>query len=154
MAKLDSEACAISIDEMLDAREKYKNVDPEKADEIIGSMVERSLEGKKPNIGMKLNEYLINGMLSGTGTPVVNTIGGGIQTIMKPLLNLIDAYVPKKGVTPVQAQRERRAAKAAVSALMDGWKTDLVFLSRGFGTGLPVDFKITPKSPRHVRETV
>ena len=39
MAKLDSEACAISIDEMLDAREKYKNVDPEKADEIIGSMV-------------------------------------------------------------------------------------------------------------------
>ncbi len=146
MAKLDSEACAISIDEMLDAREKYKNVDPEKADEIIGSMVERSLEGKKPNIGMKLNEYLINGMLSGTGTPVVNTIGGGIQTIMKPLLNLIDAYVPKKGVTPVQAQRERRAAKAAVSALMDGWKTDLVFLSRGFGTGLPVDFKITPKS--------
>ena len=146
MAKLDSEACAISIDEMLDAREKYKNVDPEKADEIIGSMVERSLEGKKPNIGMKLNEYLINGMLSGTGTPVVNTIGGGIQTIMKPLLNLIDAYVPKKGVTPVQAQRERRAAKAAVSALMDGWKTDLVFLSRGFGTGLPVDFKITPKT--------
>ena len=146
MAKLDSEACAIDLDQLLDAREKYKNIDPEKADELVNSFVEKGLEGKKPNLGMKLNEYLINGMLSGTGTPVVNTIGGGIQTIMKPLLNLIDAYVPKKGVTPIQAQRERRAAKAAVSALMDGWKTDLVFLSRGFSTGLPVDFKITPRA--------
>ena len=146
MAKLDSEACAINLDQMLDAREKYKNVDPEKADKIMESFVEQALEGKKPNLGMKINEYLINGMLSGTGTPVVNTLGGGIQTIMKPLLNLIDAYVPKSGRTALQAQRDKRAAKATVSALFDGWTTDMVFFSRGFGTGMPVDFKITPRS--------
>ena len=146
MAKLESEACAIDLDQMLDAREKYKNVDPEKADKIMESFVEQALEGKKPNVGMKINEYLINGMLSGTGTPVVNTLGGGIQTIMKPLLNLLDAYVPKRGQTALEAQRERRAAKAAVSALTDGWTTDMIFFSRGFGTGMPVDFKVTPAS--------
>ena len=146
MAKLESEACAVNLHEILDARQKYKNLDPEEADNIVTSMVEQALEGKKPNIGMKLNEYLINGMLSGFGTPVVNTLGGGIQTVMKPLLNLLDAYIPKRGVSAVEAQRERRAAKAMVSALFDGWKTDMIFLSRGFGTGVPIDFKVTPKS--------
>jgi hypothetical protein len=33
-----------------------------------------------------------------------------------------------------------------VSALTDGWVSDSIFLSRGFGTGLPVDFKLTPKA--------
>ena len=146
MAKLESEACAVSLDAMLDGYEKLQKVDPEEASKYVSALFEDGLVGKKPNAGQKLNEYLINGMLSGTGTPVVNAIGGGIQTGMKPLLNLIDSYVPKKGVSAAQAQQERRAAKAMVSALFDGWKNDMVFFSRAFETGLPVDFKLTPKA--------
>ena len=146
MAKLDSNACAVDIDQMIDAYEKYKDVSPEKAGELINDLFEQGLAGKKPNLFQKLNEFIINGMLSGLGTPVVNTIGGGLQTFAKPLLNAIDAYVPKIGQNAAEALRERRAAKAMVSALTDGWVSDTIFLSRGFGTGLPVDFKLTPKA--------
>ena len=146
MAKLDSNACAVSIDEMVDAYDKFKDVDPEKAGELVSELFEKGLEGKKPNLFQKINEFIINGMLSGLGTPVVNTLGGGIQTVAKPLLNAIDAYVPKAGRSSAEALRERRAAKAMVSALTDGWVADTTFLSRGFGTGLPVDFKLTPKA--------
>ena len=120
MAKLDSNACAVSIDEMVDAYDKFKDVDPEKAGELVSELFEKGLEGKKPNIFQKINEFIINGMLSGLGTPVVNTLGGGIQTVAKPLLNAIDAYVPKAGRSATEALRERRAAKAMVSALTDG----------------------------------
>jgi hypothetical protein len=146
MAKLDSNACAVDIDQMVDAYEKYKDVSPEKAGELINDLFEQGLAGKKPNLFQKINEFIINGMLSGLGTPVVNTIGGGLQTFAKPLLNAIDAYVPKAGQNAAEALRERRAAKAMVSALSDGWVSDSIFLSRGFGTGLPVDFKLTPKA--------
>jgi hypothetical protein len=146
MAKLDSNACAVDIDQMIDAYEKYKDVSPEKAGELINDLFEQGLAGKKPNLFQKLNEFIINGMLSGLGTPVVNTIGGGLQTFAKPLLNAINAYVPKAGQNAAEALRERRAAKAMVSALTDGWVSDTIFLSRGFGTGLPVDFKLTPKA--------
>jgi hypothetical protein len=146
MAKLDSNACAVDIDQMVDAYEKYKDVSPEKAGELINDLFEQGLAGKKPNLFQKLNEFIINGMLSGLGTPVVNTIGGGLQTFAKPLLNAINAYVPKAGQNAAEALRERRAAKAMVSALTDGWVSDSIFLSRGFGTGLPVDFKLTPKA--------
>ena len=146
MAKLDSNACAVDIDQMIDAYEKYKDVSPEKAGELINDLFEQGLAGKKPNLFQKINEFIINGMLSGLGTPVVNAIGGGLQTFAKPLLNAIDAYVPKIGQNAAEALRERRAAKAMVSALTDGWVSDTIFLSRGFGTGLPVDFKLTPKA--------
>ena len=146
MAKLDSNACAVDIDQMIDAYEKYKDVSPEKAGELINDLFEQGLAGKKPNLFQKLNEFIINGMLSGLGTPVVNAIGGGLQTFAKPLLNAIDSYVPKAGQSAVEALRERRAAKTMVSALSDGWVSDSIFLSRGFGTGLPVDFKLTPKA--------
>ena len=146
MAKLDSNACAVDIDQMIDAYEKYKDVSPEKAGELINDLFEQGLAGKKPNLFQKINEFIINGMLSGLGTPVVNAIGGGLQTFAKPLLNAIDAYVPKIGQNAAEALRERRAAKAMVSALTDGWISDSIFLSRGFGTGLPVDFKLTPKA--------
>jgi len=146
MAKLDSNACAVDIDQMIDAYEKYKDVSPEKAGELINELFEQGLAGKKPNLFQKINEFIINGMLSGLGTPVVNAIGGGLQTFAKPLLNAIDAYVPKIGQNAAEALRERRAAKAMVSALTDGWISDSIFLSRGFGTGLPVDFKLTPKA--------
>jgi hypothetical protein len=146
MAKLDSNACAVDIDQMVDAYEKYKDVSPEKAGELINDLFEQGLAGKKPNLFQKINEFIINGMLSGLGTPVVNAIGGGLQTFAKPLLNAINAYVPKAGQNAAEALRERRAAKAMVSALSDGWVSDSIFLSRGFGTGLPVDFKLTPKA--------
>jgi hypothetical protein len=146
MAKLDSNACAVDIDQMVDAYEKYKDVSPEKAGELINDLFEQGLAGKKPNLFQKINEFIINGMLSGLGTPVVNTIGGGLQTFAKPFLNAIDSYVPKIGQNAAEALRERRAAKAMVSALSDGWVSDSIFLSRGFGTGLPVDFKLTPKA--------
>jgi len=146
MAKLDSNACAVDIDQMIDAYEKYKDVSPEKAAEVVNELFEQGLAGKKPNFGQKLNEFIINGMLSGLGTPVVNTLGGGLQTLAKPLLNAISAYVPKAGRNAAEALKERRAAKAMLSALTDGWNADTIFLSRGFGTGLPVDFKLTPKA--------
>ena len=146
MAKLNSKECAINIHDILDAHEKYKDVDPEKARQLVTDLFEQGLAGKKPNIGMKINEFIINGMLSSLGTPIVNAIGGGLQTFAKPLLNAIDAYVPRIGQSAAEALRERRAAKAMVSALTDGWVSDTIFLSRGFGTGLPVDFKLTPKA--------
>ena len=41
MAKLDSNACAVDIDQMVDAYEKYKDVSPEKAGELINDLFEQ-----------------------------------------------------------------------------------------------------------------
>ena len=66
MAKLDSNACAVSIDEIVDAYDKFKDVDPEKAAELAQAAFEDGLlKNKKPNVFQKINEFIINGMLSG-----------------------------------------------------------------------------------------
>ena len=131
--------CSVNvIDPMLDAYAKSKSIDPEKAAEVVSSAFEGALAGKKPNFGQKLNELLINSMLSGLGTPVVNTIGNGIQTLIKPILAVLQS-LPK-------GKEEQRAARAMLSAAFDGWKGDSIFFSSAWKSGLPVDFSITPKS--------
>ena len=139
MSKINPNCAINTIDPMLDAYQKAKTIDPEKAEELVTKAFEGALAGKKPNIGQKLNEFLINAMLSGLGTPVVNAIGNGIQAITKPLLAVIQAGFG--GSTA-----DKRAARAMLSAAFDSWKGDSIFFRQAWKTGLPVDFNLTPKA--------
>ena len=141
-------ACQTKFGEVLDVYDAAKEVDPTKAGDVVTNMFKDGLAHKKPNGWMMFNEYLINAMLSGTGTPIVNFLSNTIQTLAKPTLDLINAYTPKvfSKMSQSQIRAERRAARAAISSIFDGWAQDSVFFTRGIKSGLPADFMLTPKS--------
>lgn len=141
-------ACQAKFGETLDVYDAAKEVDPTKAGDVVTNMFKDGLSGKKPNGFMMFNEYLINAMLSGTGTPIVNFLSNTIQTLVKPTLELINAYTPKvfSKMSQSQIRAERRAARAAVSAIFDGWGQDSIFFTRGIKSGLPADFTLSPKA--------
>jgi len=123
---------------MARAHKKAKEVNPEGADDMITDLMKQGLEKKKPTIYSKLNEYLINAMLLGLGTPLVNFVSNFGQSIILPSLNYLKS-LPK-------GTAARREAAAMFSALSEGWKTDLLFFNKGWKTGLPVDFELSPKA--------
>jgi hypothetical protein len=107
--------------------------------DVVTNFAKEGLSGKKPNVWQIFNEYVINAMLSGTGTPVVNFIGNAVNTLAKPTLRVIATSLRNDKM----AQRE---ARAMFDSMFDGLKTDLVFLNNGVKAGLPVDFQLTPKA--------
>lgn len=117
---------------------KAREVNPEGIRDLTTRFAQEGLAGKRPNVWNMVNEYSINSLLSGTGTPVVNVLSNSIQTLMKPTLEVIKS-IPK-------GQAARREALAMWSAIFDGAKLDLMFLQKGFKTGLPADFVLTPKA--------
>ena len=107
--------------------------------DVVTKFAEKGLSGEKPNLWQIFNEYTINAMLSGTGTPVVNFIGNAVNALAKPTLRVIATSLRGDKM----AQRE---ARAMFDSMFDGLKTDLVFLNNGVKAGLPVDFQLTPKA--------
>lgn len=120
------------------SHKKAKEVNPEGADDMITNLMKQGLEGKKPTVYSMINEYLINAMLSGLGTPLVNFVSNLGQTFVLPSLNFLKS-IPK-------GTAARREAAAMLSGITEGWKTDLLFFNKGFKSGLPVDFELSPKA--------
>ena len=118
---------------------KVDRTDPKAVSDIVRKMVEQGLDKKKPNGWQIFNEYVINAMLSGTGTPVVNFIGNAVNALAKPTLRVIATSFGNDKLA-------KREARAMFDSMFDGLKTDLVFLNNGFKAGLPVDFQLSPKA--------
>lgn len=141
------EQCKVNFLDSIEKRGAFKEQGlDEQADQVFNYFRDTGLAGKKPNLAMQVNEYIINGMLSGLGTPIVNIIGNGIQSVLKPVLNVIASSMPRivTGKTAQEAAVARREARAMLSALMDGWKHDLLYFNMARKTGVPVNFEVTP----------
>ena len=134
-----SVACQNVLKNLGEVMQKTNKVDDAAVTGVVQKFVEDALEKKKPNGWQIFNEYVINAMLSGTGTPVVNFIGNAVNTLAKPTLRVIaTAFSNDKAA--------KREARAMFDSIFDGLKTDLVFLNKGVSAGLPVDFQLTPKA--------
>lgn len=131
-------ACQTMLNELADQAIKAGQYDEALADKILTQHIKDKLSNKKPNGWQMINEYLINAMLSGTGTPVVNFIGNAVNTLAKPTIEVIKTSFSGNKA----AQRE---ARAMFSSIFEGLKGDLVFLNNGVRAGLPVDFQLSPK---------
>ena len=134
-----SKACQTLAKDLFSVVSKLDDVDPDAINDVTKKFIGVGLSQKKPNIWQIFNEYTINAMLSGTGTPVVNFIGNAVNALAKPTLRVIATSLSNDKV----AQRESRAM---FDSIFDGLKSDLVFLNKGFKTGLPVDFQLNPKA--------
>jgi hypothetical protein len=130
--------CQNTLANIAQALVKAKDASPETAGDIVSNLYKQGLEKKKPTVFSMLNEFLINSMLSGLGTPLVNVVSNLGNTLVLPSLNYLKS-IPKGSVA-------RREAAAMFSALSEGWKTDLMFFKGGWKTGMPVDFELTPKA--------
>ena len=130
--------CQRLLGNFTDQAIKAKQYDQKAIDLLIRNFVTENLDKKKPNGWQMINEYLINAMLSGTGTPVVNFIGNAVNTLAKPTIEVIKTSFSGNKA----AQRE---ARAMFSSIFEGLKGDLVFLNNGVKAGLPVDFQLSPK---------
>lgn len=131
-------ACQNQITQLVEARAASKDFSKD-YDSIVKKFMDVGLQGKKPNVFQMYNEYTINAMLSGTGTPVVNFASNMGQVVIRPLLELI------KGVITLNP-RAFRQASAMLESMFDGWVTDAKFFNRAFKSGIPFDFDITPKN--------
>jgi hypothetical protein len=134
-----SVACQNVLKNIGEVISKVDRTDPKAVNDIVRKMVEQGLDKKKPNGWQIFNEYVINAMLSGTGTPVVNFIGNAVNTLAKPTLRVIATSFGNDKLA-------KREARAMFDSMFDGLKTDLVFLNNGFKAGLPVDFQLSPKA--------
>jgi len=130
--------CQRLLGNFTDQAIKAKQYDQKAIDLLIRNFVTENLDKKKPNGWQMINEYLINAMLSGTGTPVVNFIGNAVNTLAKPTIEVIKTSFSGDKA----AQRE---ARAMFSSIFEGLKADLAFLNNGVKAGLPVDFQLSPK---------
>ena len=111
-------------------------VNQKEIDSMLRSLVKDGLEQKKPNWFQMYNEVIINGMLSGLGTPLVNFASNMVQTLAKPTLGVISSTFKDKIA--------KREARALFSAAFEGMGQDMVFLNKGYQTGMPVDFELSP----------
>ena len=134
-----SVACQNVLKNLGEVMQKVDKVDDKAVTGVVQKFIETGLDKKKPNGWQIFNEYVINAMLSGTGTPVLNFIGNAVNAMAKPTLRVIATAFSNDKLA-------KREARAMFDSIFDGLKTDLVFLNKGVSAGLPVDFQLTPKA--------
>ena len=97
----------------------------------------------------KVLEVVINGYLSGFGTPIANGISVGIQNFTAPTLELIGAVTdnlritnrarnPKTGEL-LKSNRAFADGMAMFEAALEGFGADVMFLKQGWKSGYPLD---------------
>lgn len=144
MAKYIDEACQNFLKELASKQQAYKSYSSEeKVEEVVTNLFEEGLSGKKPKVQDMFLEAAINGILSGTGTPIANIASNFMQVAVQPVLTAFQAAV--SAVTG-KNKKTMREAGAQVQALMSGWIADLPFFVKGLKTGVASDFLPTAKS--------
>ena len=96
---------------------------------------------KRSRMSQATLEYSINGMLSGTMTPIANAISIAIQQITQPMLVAVGAMTDALKIT--KGNRSLRDAAAMVEGVLEGFKADMFFFNKGFFQGYPLDTKPT-----------
>jgi len=115
------------------------NVSPDQVADLVSDVMVEGVKGKKPNLWQMATEFVYNSLLSGFGTPIWNSLSGVFQTAIKPVLKSIQGMVTMDKVAA-------REARAMFSSLSDGWIKDFSYFNYALKTGLPMEFKITPRS--------
>lgn len=82
-------------------------------------------------------EAVINGYLSGFGTPIANAISVGVQNFTAPTLEMIGALTDTIKIT--KGNREFADAVAMFEAALEGFGADMIFLKQGWKSGYPLD---------------
>ena len=115
------------------------NVSPDQVADLVSDVMVEGVKGKKPNLWQMATEFVYNSLLSGFGTPIWNSLSGVFQTAIKPVLKSIQGMV-------TMDKAAAREARAMFSSLSDGWIKDFSYFNYALKTGLPMEFKITPRS--------
>lgn len=134
-----TEACQTFLKRVADVTQASRNVNPDAADDFVTKAFSKGINGRKPTLFSMYNEFVINGMISGLGTPIVNIISNMTQLLLRPTLEVIKAAMK---LDP----KALREATAMWSAMADGWASDMVFFGRGFRSGTPFDYEISARS--------
>ena len=115
------------------------NVSPDQVADLVSDVMVEGVKGKKPNLWQMATEFVYNSLLSGFGTPIWNSVSGVFQTAIKPVLKSIQGMV-------TMDRAAAREARAMFSSLTDGWIKDFSYFNYALKTGLPMEFKITPRN--------
>lgn len=87
-----------------------------------------------------LSEIFLNGLLSGTGTPLINLISGATQSMLMPAVDLT------RGLMTANPKLAKEALSMYAGAVR-GFTDFIPFFSQGWAKGLPLDLDIAdPKA--------
>ena len=129
-----SKACEMRLEEVASMAEALDGDDLRAAvRDGVGDFTKRS------RMSQATLEYAINGMLSGTMTPIANAISIAIQQMTQPMLVAIGALTDAVGLT--RGNRTLRDAAAMVEGVLEGFQADMFFFNKGYFQGYPLDTK-------------
>ena len=137
MGKYLSDACLQSAEAIADLDDVAKALPPEDIKHTVNQALGRV--GKMATVREKFISSIINGMLSGTMTPIANSASVALQGLMQTATYSIGAITDKLGVTA--GDRALRDVGAMISSALDGFAADLVYFKAGWETGNPLDIR-------------
>ncbi len=134
MGKFAKDAC-------LDTMKRVANTVP---DETLSARAEREALAdaigeinKRKTIADYGLEFVINGYLSGTMTPIANALSIAVQNVLRPTVYAIGALTDATKIT--EGDRSLRDAYAMLQAATEGFVADLHYFRTGWLRGYPID---------------
>ena len=134
MGKVATDAC-------LDTMKRMANTVP---DETLSARAEREALAdaigeisKRKTIADYGLEFVINGYLSGTMTPIANALSIAVQNVLRPTVYAIGALTDATKIT--KGDRSLRDAYAMLQAATEGFVADLHYFRTGWLRGYPID---------------
>ena len=137
-----SEACNTRVNAALDTAENATVLNEKELVTAIRKGLNKATEPTRFKDGFL--EVVINGYLSGFGTPVANAVSVGIQNFTAPTLEAIGALTDAIKLT--KGNRSVKDAIAMFEASMEGFGADIMFLKQGWKSGYPLDINRTASS--------
>jgi len=136
MAKNLSEVCAGTLSYFMKGLNLSKATGAEK--QYI-DMVAKGAVKKKNFITLAIDgtaEVTVNGLLSGTGTALINLVSGVVQAVLMPTVRLTQGVI----TADTKVMRE---SLSMFSGAVQGFQDFIPFFARGWAKGLPLDLDIT-----------
>ena len=137
-----SESCNTRVNAALDTAENTSVLSEKELVTAIRKGLNKATEPTRFKDGFL--EVIINGYLSGFGTPIANAVSVGIQTFTAPTLEAIGAVTDAIKLT--KGNRSIKDAIAMFEASMEGFGADVMFLKQGWKSGYPLDINRTASS--------
>ena len=100
-------------------------------------------DAKNDSISGIALDVMINGMLSGTGTPMVNIMSMFIQSLMKPLIESVGLVTDSIKLT--NGGREWNQVSAMWQASIDSFSQDAIYFNQGFRKGYSLERDISER---------
>ena len=108
------------------------NLLPGEANKVSSDVVK--LVSTNPTLAKKMQEYYINSLISGLGTPVVNVYSALFKGAIAPWERIIESVV-ERGVEGKTIREGLSMFPALVTSFAEAWR----FAGRGFLNGAPLD---------------